>query len=176
MLVMDLATDSVIRTLGEGVLKEPYQIAVFSVSQQEQLLFVMDKGDKEVKVLNVNSGAVVKSIGRGHLRDWCLELLLAPKLEGRLEDCFLYTSDDHRVSIFKPSDGSLVRVVGSVNTGSAPGQFNSPRGMAMYIPPGRGISEGLLFVSDYGNHRVQVLNAETLEFIRVLGKIGRAHV
>ena len=88
----------------------------------------------------------MRSIGKGHLNSACYELLLDHSRGDSLEAAVLYVSDYHRISIFRPNDGTLVRVFGTTAAGSGPGQFNWPTGIALYTPPGCGPSDGLLLL------------------------------
>ena len=69
----------------------------------------------------------------------------------------LYVSD-WQADVIRVYDqsGALVRSIG--HTGSAPGELNGPKGMAVDASTGR------LFVADAGNERIQVLNADGSSF------------
>jgi hypothetical protein len=56
--------------------------------------------------------------------------------------------DNHRVQVLRYSDGSHVRTIGS--RGSGNGQFDGPYGVLID-------SQGRIIVSDFMNHRIQVL-------------------
>ena len=56
--------------------------------------------------------------------------------------------DNLRVQVLRYSDGSHVRTIGS--RGSGNGQFNNPYGVLID-------SQGRIIVSEFMNHRIQVL-------------------
>jgi hypothetical protein len=60
------------------------------------------------------------------------------------------------VAALSGSEGGRLRHIGVF--GTAPGQFNYPRGVAV-VPPASSEGEVWLVVGDSGNHRVQVLTA-----------------
>jgi len=64
--------------------------------------------------------------------------------------------------------GAHVRTIGTGTAGNAVGQFNRPTGVCLGPAPGGG-GDQLLYVADYGNHRVQVLNATTGAHVRTIG-------
>jgi hypothetical protein len=71
-------------------------------------------------------------------------------------------SENHRIHVFDPRDGKLLHEISS--RGRAPGQLNLPRDVAL-------APNGLLYVTDGGNFRVQALSPEG-EFVREWGKAG----
>jgi DNA-binding beta-propeller fold protein YncE len=73
------------------------------------------------------------------------------------------TSDDHRVRVFDAHSGTHLLDIGK--RGSGPGELNLPRDVA--VGP-----DGLLYVVDGANFRVQVFTREGA-FVRVFGGIGR---
>jgi DNA-binding beta-propeller fold protein YncE len=76
----------------------------------------------------------------------------------------LYVADTrkHQVSAYNLESGRLVRQIG--RKGSEPGEFGWPSGLA--IGP-----DGLVYVSDTMNYRVQVLDRD-LNFLRSFGSLG----
>lgn len=83
----------------------------------------------------------------------------------------VYIADlnNHRIQVFE-GDGTFVAMWGKTNQwgnptpGSEPGQFSSPHGVEM-SPDGR------VYVTDYGNYRVQVFE-EDGTFVRAIGSQG----
>ena len=71
-------------------------------------------------------------------------------------------SANHRIVIFRASDGSFVRSFGKY--GSELGSFHSPAGIAVS-------HEGLLVIADSGNHRVQTFT-EDGQFVKCFGQEG----
>jgi DNA-binding beta-propeller fold protein YncE len=77
----------------------------------------------------------------------------------------LYVTDacNHRIVVFK-TDGTFVKNIGDVGTG--PGQFRFPYGLDMD-------AKGRLIVTEFGNCRVQLIDAETGGQKGVWGVAGR---
>ena len=73
------------------------------------------------------------------------------------------TSDDHRIRVFDAHDGKHLLDIGT--RGSNPGELNLPRDVAIG-------SDGLLYVVDGANFRVQVFKTDGT-FVRVFGGVGR---
>ncbi|CAN5608957.1 hypothetical protein BH23CHL2_BH23CHL2_08590 [soil metagenome] len=84
----------------------------------------------------------------------------------------LYVADtwNHQIQVFSPA-GEQIRAWGSfydtmddpANAAANPGQFYGPRDVAIH--------DGLLYVTDTGNERVQVFTLEG-EFVRMFGQFG----
>jgi sugar lactone lactonase YvrE len=70
---------------------------------------------------------------------------------------------NHRIQVFRYSDGTHLRSFGS--NGAGAGQFNIPFGIAFD-------GAGHIIVSDYNNHRVQVLRYSDGAHVRTLGSQG----
>lgn len=70
---------------------------------------------------------------------------------------------NHRIVVFK-TDGTFVKNIGDVGTG--PGQFRFPYGLDMD-------AKGRLVVTEFGNCRVQLIDAETGQQKGVWGTAGR---
>lgn len=60
--------------------------------------------------------------------------------------------------------GEYIRTIGSGKAGSEVGEFKDPRGLALL--------GSHLFVSEYGNHRVQVFDVETGAHLNTIGTFG----
>jgi hypothetical protein len=66
------------------------------------------------------------------------------------------------------STGAFMKTIGG-GQGSGPGQLNSPVGVCLLPDTSNPGSGNLLFVVDYGNHRVSVFNVLTGAFVRTIG-------
>ena len=69
--------------------------------------------------------------------------------------------NNHRMQVFG-LDGTFQRMWGSKGTGD--GEFKSPSAVVVH--------GDMLYVSDYGNHRVQLFEKETGTFVRSWGSRG----
>ena len=78
----------------------------------------------------------------------------------------LFVADgvNHKVQLFRATDGSHVRTIGS--KGSGDGQFKMPYFICLSH------NDSLLFVTDSGNNRVQVLSASDGSHVRTIGSKG----
>jgi hypothetical protein len=74
-------------------------------------------------------------------------------------------SNNHRLSLFRVRDGTLVRHVGSL--GVAPGLFSGPTAVTVVPARATGNEEAWLVVADEDNRRVQVLT-RTGAVVRIL--------
>ena len=81
-------------------------------------------------------------------------------------DNFILVSDNHRIGKIS-MDGDCIASVGE--EGSGPLQFNYPAGIA--ISP----ITGQVYIADWDNHRIQVLNPEDLTFSHSFGSKGSAN-
>jgi len=97
-------------------------------------------------------------------------------LKGSTGSVFITDTFNHRVEVFSLS-GSFIGKFGSY--GTQLGQFNQPRGVAinLHITPDdiKG-STGSVFITDTFNHRVQVFNLDTLDFMWAFGSQGSGEV
>lgn len=78
---------------------------------------------------------------------------------------------DHYVSVHDPTTGAEIFSFGG--NGAGDGQFKQPRGAALTTPTAA-YPQGLLYVADNYNARVQVFNAATGAFVKKWGSRGTA--
>ena len=79
------------------------------------------------------------------------------------EGCLIAVEDGkHCITIIDPSNGRMIKRIGQYGTGKV--EFNRPEGAAV-------TQDGRIVVSDYDNHRLQVLTAEGT-FIGTVGSRG----
>ena len=71
--------------------------------------------------------------------------------------------DNHRIQVFRYSDGTHLRSIGSEGAGN--GQFNQPWGIAFD-------GAGHIIVSEHSGHRVQVLRYSDGAHVRTIGSEG----
>ena len=102
-------------------------------------------------------GAGVGS-GTGELLNPHGIVLLMP-LPGLTSDPWIFVNDrtNNRIQVFNAITGAYLRTIGR-GAGSGPGQLNGAYGLALLTPTEefQGNPNPLLFVADYGNHRIQV--------------------
>ena len=107
------------------------------------------------RVIILNKGNFVESVG------FC-----SPRGVAITPDNFILVSDNHRIGKIR-MDGSCIASVGE--EGSGPLQFNYPAGIAISLITGQ------VYIADWDNHRIQVLNPEDLTFSHSIGKRGSAN-
>ncbi len=153
---------SLVRSIGQGSLKDPGRLAI---SPDGATVFVSDHELNTVLQYRMD-GTLVRRIGShfvpvaGHFDPFGLALSKAGEL-------FVADRSNHRVQVFRVSDGTFVRQIGGAQ-GSGNGQFHWPLDVA--LSP----DETELLVVDYGNHRIQVYRAHDGQYLRGWGSQGSA--
>lgn len=126
-------------------------------------LYVVDASAKMVKVYDVD-GKFLRSLAKD--AEFSRPTGIAVDAAGTrvyVVDIGGVGSEEHKVRVFDAQTGAHVLDIGK--RGSAPGEFNLPRDVSIG-------SDGLLYVVDGGNFRVQVFQPDG-KFLRVFGGIGR---
>ncbi len=84
----------------------------------------------------------------------------------------MYVADtwNHRIQVFTP-DGQFLRAWGGFFDAADDPELSSQEGGKFYGPRGIAIRDGLVYITDTGNERVQVFTTEG-EFVRMLGTPG----
>jgi DNA-binding beta-propeller fold protein YncE len=157
---------SLVRTIGHGTLKDPRRLAI---SPDGFTVFVSDWQLHAVLQYRMD-GTLVRQIGgskgqaagqvdepRGLVVSKAGELFVADKSD----------KYNHRVQVFRVSDGSFLRQIGRAQ-GKGNGQFNMPLNVA--LSP----NETELLVVDLGNHCIQVFRALDGQYLRGWGSHGSA--
>jgi DNA-binding beta-propeller fold protein YncE len=159
-----------VRGNGIGQLSHPYGVALLSPTKAfpDGLLFVSDCHNNRVQVFNLSTWALHRSITCDFNGPDGLAVLQPSKEypEGLL---FVGNEDSHCVKVLNAISGSHRFTIGRENDpGSAAGQLNLPRGIALQLPSAASPLH-LLYVAEAGNDRVSVFNALTGEHVRMLG-------
>jgi DNA-binding beta-propeller fold protein YncE len=151
-----------------GTLSYPFAVAI--VPQTGQVLVADVNRCLVVVFVGVDDDTVVRTIGNGRGQGplqlhypWGLSVLDGDVADGPV--AVVADTWNHRLSMFRVRDGSLVRHVGS--EGAAPGQFNRPSAVTVVPARATGNDEAWLVVADEKNHRVQVLT-RTGSVVRIL--------
>ena len=117
----------------------------------EGLVYVANFSNHRIEVLR-EDGTFVRQIGVGQLKNpWNVTI--------NNQQVYIADTWNHRISIYT-IQGQLVRHIGE--HGSGPGQFNVPS--AVTFSP-----DGDMYVVEFNNHRIQVLDANG-QFKREFGK------
>ena len=142
-----------------GSLRMPFGIDIDSKNN----LYVLDGTLKRVHVYDAQ-GKFVRMLGQNI--KWSRPAGLALDEQRRriyVVDAGGVDSEDHRVRALDLGTGNLLFDIGK--RGDGPGEFNLPRDAVVG-------ADGLLYVVDGGNFRVQVFDAEG-KFMKTFGAIGR---
>jgi DNA-binding beta-propeller fold protein YncE len=126
-------------------------------------LYVLDGTLKRVHVYDAN-GKFLRMIGQN--MNWSRPVGLALDAARKrlyIVDAGGVDKDDHRVRALDLDSGKLLFEIGK--RGDGPGEFNLPRDAVVG-------ADGLLYVVDGGNFRVQVFDADG-KFVKTFGTIGR---
>lgn len=144
---------------GEGKLGTPLGLDVDGKGN----LYVVDALLKQVMVYD-KDGKFLRTLANGK---WFLKPSgIAVDAEGTriyVVDTGGITNEEHRVRVFDAQSGKHLLDIGT--RGTAPGELNLPRDVTIGL-------DGLLYVVDGGNFRVQVFRPDGT-FVRVFGMIGR---
>jgi DNA-binding beta-propeller fold protein YncE len=160
--VLRVSDQSLVRSIGQGMLKKPTRLAI---SPDVATVFVCDWALHAVFQYRMD-GTLVRQIGsKGQAAGQfdeprCLVVSKAGEL-------FVVDRNNHRVQVFRVSDGTCLRQIGGVK-GSGSGQFNLPVDVA--LSP----DETELLVVDPANHRIQVCRARDGQYLRGWGSRGSA--
>jgi DNA-binding beta-propeller fold protein YncE len=135
------------------------------------LLFVTDYGNHRVQVFDAINGEFVHIIGStggygpGQFNG-PLGLSLHQSLTGGATLLFVGDNGNNRVQVFNAITGTYIREIGT-GGGTHPGQFNGIYGLC--VQPANTKSNGMLYVADFSNHRIQKFDAVTGELVRIYG-------
>lgn len=126
-------------------------------------LYVVDAGAKQVQVYD-RQGKFLRTLAGASSFVRPVGLAVDPAGERiYVVDIGGVSSDQHHVRVFDARDGRHLLDIGK--RGSGPGELNLPRDVAVGV-------DGLLYVVDGGNFRVQVFKPDGA-FVRGFGGIGR---
>ena len=157
-VIMYDKNDFYVKAFGTPDWWKPVNAAAF-----EDMLYVADAKNGEIKVVEIKSGTLVRSLGKqgGDTGTLAMPTNLAFDREG-----YFYVSDAGRFQVLKlDRDGNIRRVTGKV--GKKPGFFARPRGVTTD-------HEGRLYVVDAAFDNVQVFNKDgsLLMYFSQAGKKG----
>lgn len=163
--VFDQVTGVYLRSIGShgtgyGQLASPYGVCVDKVKSQ---VFVADYENHRVSIFDETTGEFRRFIGHGF---GSLPGQLNQPISLCLHEDYLFVADysNNRVQVFDKDSGLLLRQLGSQGNTNLPGTFNGPRGLCIDC------ASNILFVSDRENHRIQLYDKNTLEFLRCIGR------
>jgi DNA-binding beta-propeller fold protein YncE len=160
--VLRASDQSLVRSIGQGTLKLPTRLAI---SPDGTTVFVSDHELHAVLQYRMD-GTLVRQIGsKGQAAgQFDVPRGLAVSKAGEL---FVADSDNHRVQVFRVSDGTFLWNIGGAK-GSGNEQFIRPVDVA--LSP----DETELLVVDFGNARIEVIRARDGQYLRGWGGRGSA--
>ncbi len=161
--VLRASDQSLTRSIGQGILKEPFRLAI---SPDGTTVFLSDYELHALFQYRMDGLLVLQIGSQGKAAGQFDEPygLVASKA-GEL---FVVDKDNHRVQVFRVSDDTCLRQIGGVQ-GSGNGQFDTPLDVA--LSP----DETELLVVDLGNCRIQVFRARDGQYLRGWGSRGSAN-
>jgi len=139
-------------------------------------LYVTDRGNHRIRVINIASGTVITLAGGGEI-EWAPGALLdGTRANARFNNPNgiaiapsgnVYVADTGNNAIRLITADSVVTVGGQTEAGFADGSgsdalFNEPRGLDF-------LNETTLLIADSGNNRIRALNLQTGEFTTFAG-------
>ncbi|KAF0978926.1 hypothetical protein FDP41_001996 [Naegleria fowleri] len=148
----------------------PFDCALcISSNENEKLLLVADYTNNRVLILKLPSGELVNHIENVmHPHGLCVDREVFHSQNGSeivefrktflVSDCM-----EHVVKRFDIESGKLLQKIGK-GVGSENGYFDRPTGMCIDYKTRR------LYVTDYGNNRIQIFNLQNGEFISSFGQ------
>ena len=164
--VSDTAIDSVmvfnqlhkyVKSYGLGVFKQPVGLAV---DDKRKRLYVVDTHLHKVFVLDLETGEVIKSIGKRGTTAGTFNFPQRIALDSA-GNVHVVDTINGRVQIFDP-EGRFLRTFGKL--GDRPGNFARPKGIGID-------SEGHIYVVDAAFNNVQIFNGEG-EILMAFGQYG----
>ena len=143
-------------------------------SGAEYHLYVADYGNHRIQVFNPVDGSHIRMIGQGRgagpgQLTWPTGCTSLSGAEGGISELYVSEFGNHRVSVFDMATGAFLRHIGA-GQGANAGEMNSPVGIALSL--GGVASQGgdhLLYVSEWGNDRIQIFNSRTGAHVGFLG-------
>jgi DNA-binding beta-propeller fold protein YncE len=131
-----------IKTYGKGIVKKPVDVAV-----DDSSLYILDLADNDIKVVDLKSGDLERSIGSGEGKTPGLALPTNLSMDSK---GYIYATNVGTSSVTKlDKDGHIISTFGKM--GDSFGDFVRPKGITVD-------SQGRIFVVDGGIQNVQVFN------------------
>lgn len=133
--------------VGRGKLKRPTGLAV---DEKRGRLYVVDTGDHNVKIFDLESGELLFTIGRRGSGEGEFNFPTNVAVDRRNGNIIVVDTFNFRVQIFDP-DGNFIRKFGQ--PGNRPGDLYRPKGVGVD-------SEGHIYVADAAFDNFQIFDQE----------------
>jgi len=146
----------IVRTIGEGYLRGPTEVAV----DHQSNVYVCTAGDHKLHKLN-KEGMLLKSVGGEGNEPGKFRFPNGNRVRGN--KLFVCDSRNHRIQIFD-TELNLQRIIGSQGTKS--GRFDFPADVDFD-------SNGTAYIVDFYNHRIQAMTPDGRS-LYTIGKKGSA--
>lgn len=160
-----------LRVLGDkgesiGLLRSPEGLAI-----DGNVLYVCDTGNDRVQAFDWNTGDVLFQFGNlkreqisgdGEGRSKIVDINAPTSIAIHQDTILVLDSSASRIKVFNKEDMKLLAEFGKI--GQDKGEFSHPDGIAVD-------HNGLIYVGDSGNARIQVFNKK-LQFVRTIGTRG----
>jgi DNA-binding beta-propeller fold protein YncE len=166
VVVFNRITGGHVRNIGThgtavGCLYSPYGVCVDIYTG---ILYVADYDNHRVQAYNKSTGEFIRVIGTGRgSGPGQMKQPIVVCID--YEQSYLLVADysNNRVNVFDKDTGNFVRNIGSSDSANVSARFKGPRGLCISK------ETGILFVADRENHRIQLYDKNTFEFIRSIG-------
>jgi DNA-binding beta-propeller fold protein YncE len=136
------ASGSLVKIYGKGIVNKPVDVAVDGTE-----LYILDLGDNEIKVLDRNSGELIRGIGKTEGTTQGLAMPTNFAFDGK---GYIYVTNISLGNVMKlDKDGHIISQFGKI--GDSFGEFTRPKGIAVD-------SQEHIFVVDGGTQNAQIFN------------------
>jgi DNA-binding beta-propeller fold protein YncE len=143
-------------------------------TESEYHLYVVERSNHRIQVFNPVDGSHIRMIGQGEgagpgQLSWPRGCTVLSGAEGGISELYACEEGNDRVSVFDMATGAFLRHIGA-GQGANAGQMDHPQFIALSL--GGVASQGgdhLLYVSEFGNHRIQIFNSRTGAHVGFLG-------
>ena len=166
-----IATLGTTGSLGTSNTQFTHPIGV-AVSAADNRIYVADQGNRRVQVFDGASRNYdwIATLGTTGSKGSSNTQFYAPRgVAVSAADNRIYVVDsNHCVQVFDGTTGNyeLIATLGTGSDGASNTQFNYPQGVAVSS------TDNLIYVADYDNHRVQIFDGATRNYIATLGTTG----
>ena len=143
----------------------PYDI---SLDQVNGNIYVVDSGNNRIQIFN-EKFEFIESIGRKGTNNGEFNCPSRIAFDEQQQRMYVVDQNNHRVQVFEKrgNEHQFLKCIGRCDgkEGTGKGEFRYPRSVCID-------EDGLIYVSDFGNHRIQIFNNENGECIGMIGSEG----
>jgi RHS repeat-associated protein len=157
---------------GNGEFEKPTAIAL---DPTDTYVYVVDTGNKRIQVFEAKTGKYLTQVSLSITGSVSPELATGKLSFLGVEKTYLFVTSPggNDIVYYRISGKELIEPTPFGSNGTGNGQFKEPTGIAV-SEKGRGGTGNQIFVTDTGNHRVEVLDAaiNKIEYVTQFGSSG----